>query len=92
VCGISQDSQRLRDLATLRSTRKAESGCINPLASTKQSLRIAKKKDRKEQNKMEQIDQSEILRRKKAGECLRCAWPADRKGTLGLRIAFDPLS
>jgi hypothetical protein len=29
----------------------------------------------------EGIDGSELRRRKAAGECQHCAWPADRKGT-----------
>jgi len=32
-------------------------------------------------NKTEGIDSSELNRRKAAGECLRCAWPSDRKGS-----------
>jgi len=41
------------------------------------------KKDRKperDNTKTEGIDSSELQRRKAAGECLRCAWPSDRKG------------
>jgi hypothetical protein len=31
-------------------------------------------------SKTEGIDQAEIRRRRETGECLRCAWPSDRKG------------
>jgi hypothetical protein len=61
---------------------------INPLESTKKSLRIVKKSlqlNRKDQryipkaNKTERICEGEIQRRRAGGECLRCAWPSDRQ-------------
>jgi hypothetical protein len=39
-----------------------------------------KKSSSKGKSDLEGIDRSEIDRRKSAGECLRCAWPSDRKG------------
>jgi hypothetical protein len=49
------------------------------LASSRKSLRIARKK-RKVFSRKEGIEASELERRKGAGECLYCAWPPDRKG------------
>jgi len=42
-------------------------------------------------NKTEGIDSSEISRRKAAGECLRCAWPSDRKGTHRVKDCKRPI-
>jgi hypothetical protein len=43
-------------------------------------LKIAKNEIREDHSKTDGIDTSEIQRRRSWGECLRCAWPADRKG------------
>jgi hypothetical protein len=55
-------------------------GRINPLEASRKSLRVAKGKTSKDYPKTEGINQSEIERRKSAGERYRCAWPSDRKG------------
>jgi hypothetical protein len=86
-----KDSRRLRDIAALKATGKTLTGFINPTAISKKHL---KKKDRstrkqaerladqpKNDSKTAGIDQAEIRRRKETGECLRCAWPVDRKGS-----------
>ena len=39
------------------------------------------KKSRKDNTQTAGIESSEIQRRRSAGECLRCAWPSDRKGS-----------
>jgi hypothetical protein len=36
---------------------------------------------KKDTSKTAGIDEAELSRRKAAGECLRCAWPSDRKGS-----------
>jgi len=41
--------------------------------------------------KTEGIDPSELSRRKAAGECLRCAWPSDRKGTHRVKDCKRPI-
>ena len=74
-----QESRRLRDLATLKPTGKTRSGRINPLASTKQLLKVKKPQDKKKPAKTEGIKDTEIQRRKIEGQCLHCAWPSDRK-------------
>jgi len=71
-----RDSRRLRKLAALKKLGKTKTGRINPLATTKQALKVSKKKD----NCTEEIAESEIQRRKVGGECLRFARPSDRKG------------
>jgi hypothetical protein len=94
-----QESIRIReDLKTGKASRTTKTGKINPLASTKQSLRIAKnkqkdnyKKNRKDYSRTEGIEEEEIQRRKAAGECLRCAWPADRKGTHRIKDCIRPI-
>jgi hypothetical protein len=55
-------------------------GRINPSEVSKKSLRARKGKATRDFPKTEGINLTEIERRKSAGECLRCAWPADRKG------------
>jgi hypothetical protein len=82
-----KDSRRLREIAALKATGKTLTGCINPTAISKKHLR---KKDRPQRKLVELpkegasgtagIDKAEIRRRKETGECLRCAWPADRNG------------
>jgi len=42
-------------------------------------------------NKTEGIDSSELGRRRAAGECLRCAWPSDRKGTHRVKDCLRPI-
>jgi len=42
-------------------------------------------------NKTEGIDSSELSRRRAAGECLRCAWPSDRKGTHRVKDCVRPI-
>jgi hypothetical protein len=83
-----KDSRRLREIAALKATGKSLTGFINPTAISKKHLR---KKDRYKRMLAEPpkkglpetggIDEAEIKRRKENGECLRCAWPSDRKGT-----------
>jgi len=54
----------------------------------------SKKKDRSERKSFketEAIDSSEIERRKAAGECLRCAWPSDRKGSHRVKDCKRPI-
>jgi hypothetical protein len=86
-----KDSRRLREIAALKATGRTLTGLINPTAISKKHLR---KKDRSTRKRAERladqpeivnpktagIDQAELRRRKKTGECLRCAWPSDRKG------------
>jgi len=83
-----KDSRRLREIAALKATGKTLSGLINPTAISKKRLRRKeqyKKKladlPKKGNSSLEGIDQAEIKRRKNTGECLRCAWPSDRKGS-----------
>jgi len=83
----------LRDLEKLKATGKTKTGRINPFAATKQQSRVTKgkastratrkaaKTKLRDYSKTEGIDLEEIAKRKTAGECLRCAWPEDRKGT-----------
>jgi hypothetical protein len=76
-----KDSRRLREIAALKATGKTLTGFINPTAISKKNLR---KKDRQSRKlahpETAGIDSAEKERRKRTGECLRCAWPADRKG------------
>jgi len=51
------------------------------------------KNDRKPKDyaQTEGIEASEIARRKSAGECLRCTWPSDRKGTHRVKNCKRPI-
>jgi hypothetical protein len=83
-----KDSRRLREIAALKATGKTLTGLINPTAISKKHLR---KKDRyrrkpagpptKGRPETAGIEEAEIQRRKSNGECLRCAWPTNRKGS-----------
>jgi hypothetical protein len=83
-----KDSRRLREIAALKATGKTLSGRINPTAISKKHLR---KKDRqprktvglpkKDCSQTVGIALKEIARRRSTGECLRCAWPSDKKGS-----------
>jgi hypothetical protein len=103
-----RDSRSSRDLVKLKAGAISKSGRINPLASTKHSLKITKQREKqrkhslrcskqteKQNSKVEGIAATEIQRRKEEGECLRCAWPSDRKGTHRVKdcikeIQLDP--
>jgi hypothetical protein len=75
-----KDSRRLRDIATLKTKGRTRSGRVNPLVASKESLRITKKQRQSEYPPTRGISITEIERSRKEGECLRCAWPSDRKG------------
>jgi len=70
-------SERLRKKVAAGQTT---TGRINP-------SRVSKERSRKsistlgKLSKTEGINASEVARRKAAGECLRCAWPSDKKGS-----------
>ena len=74
-----RDSRRLLDLVELKAKGKTKTKRINPLASSKHSLKVINDKKRK-YLKTKGIEVTEIKRKKEAGECLRCAWPPDQKG------------
>ena len=83
-----KDSRRLREIAALKATGKTLTGLINPTAISKKQLRKKDQKIRKpaqplkgDLSKTAGIDLAEKVRRRTAGECLRCAWPSDRKGS-----------
>jgi hypothetical protein len=65
--------------------------CINPLASTRKPLRIEKKRKAKTPHTTEGIDEAGNQRRKAAGECLCCAWPAERKGAHRVKDCHHPI-
>jgi hypothetical protein len=75
---VLQESKKRRAQNTVKTNNCNR---INPLASTKKSLRIEKKRKLKDYSKTEGINEAEIQTRKGKGECLRRAWPVDRKGT-----------
>jgi len=82
------ESRHLREIAALKISGGTSTGQVDPVRKIKKSLRLAKRIPKgittdkgKDCNKTEGIIDSEISRRKAAGECLRCAWPCDRKGS-----------
>jgi hypothetical protein len=61
-------------------------GCFTKQANRVEKLKANKEADKKKKLKIfstqtEGIDGNELRRRKAAGECQRCAWPRDRKGS-----------
>jgi len=77
-----RESKRLREIAALKVSGHTATGRINPLGRFEKSSRRARRipKDVAINSKTEGINVKEISRTKAAGECLRCAWPSDRKG------------
>jgi hypothetical protein len=75
----------------LKAKGRTRSGRINPLASTEVSLKVNKETGNKNYDKTEGISVVENTRRKAAGECLRCAWPPDRKGNHRVKDCVRPL-
>jgi hypothetical protein len=95
-----QDSWSLGDLAILKAIGKTKTGQINPFDSTKRWLRVGKgrtlygvsnKRNDTDNTKTEGIEESEIERRKIAGECYWCAWPSDRKATHMVKDCIRPI-
>jgi hypothetical protein len=92
-------SRKLRDIVATKSKGKKATGRINPTPISKKALRKKDRSSRKEivpsnkENyiKTEGIDEAEIQRRRSARECLRCAWPADRKGTHRVKDCNRPI-
>jgi hypothetical protein len=90
-----KDSRRLREIAGFKATGKTLTGFTNPTAISKKQLRKKDRYKRKQAEsprkgvpravgesvpRIAGLDSTELIRRKEEGECLRCAWPADRKG------------
>jgi hypothetical protein len=50
-----------------------------------------KTKNKGDNSKTEGIEASEIEHRKSPGECLRCAWPSDRKGNHRVKDCMRPI-
>jgi hypothetical protein len=85
------DFRRLRDLVTLRTIGRTKTGRINPSASTEGILKVIKKIQRNSYDKTEQVNGAEIQRRKEVGECLRCAWPSDKKESHRVKNCIRPI-
>jgi len=100
-----RESRRLRVIATLKSKGKTQTGRINPTPISKKALRkkdrykrkpavsaeTVSKKNGKDYRRPFGINGSEIQRRKSSGEYLRCAWPADRKGSHRVKDCIRPI-
>jgi hypothetical protein len=97
-----KESRRLRSIAVRKAIRKTSTGLINPTAIFTKYLRKKDRSIRKREArlvnqpeeikpKLAGIDQAEISRRKAAGECLRCAWPSDTKGTHRVKNCIRPI-
>jgi hypothetical protein len=78
---------KAKEKALSRFRRNEDEGRPKKEKRTKRSDRSEKKKFKKDKKHGQDrsqtagIDSSELQRRKAAGECLRCAWPSDRKGS-----------
>jgi len=51
----------------------------------------SERRSKEDYSKTEGIEPLEIERRKAAGECLRCAWPSDRKGSHRVKDCIRPV-
>jgi len=87
-----RQSRRLREIAALKVSVTTSTGRINATRISKKYLKKSNwvpKVDTTSRegyfSKIEGIDSSELSRRKAASECLRCAWPSDRKGNHRVR-------
>jgi hypothetical protein len=90
-------SRRLRNIATSKSKGKTLTGRSDPTQISKKALRKNDRSKRKQAIRSEKgsqtasIDEAEIQRRKKAGQCLQCAWPPSQKGTHGVQTCIRPI-
>jgi len=57
----------------------------------KKKFKKDEKSDSSFKDKLEGIADDELARRRKENECLRCAWPADRKGKHYTKDCFRPI-
>jgi len=80
-----RDSRQQTEIAALKASGRTPTGLINPTSDSKKILRRKGRRQSKstrndKESKVVGINKDELQRRKSAGECLRCAWPSDRKG------------
>ena len=78
-CRIIQSTERFISRSR-RERRKLEKQKQSDPSSRTTSGQVPVKRSNQDFSKTEGIDPSELSRRKAAEECLRCAWPSDRKG------------
>lgn len=91
-----RSSRRLREVAALKASGRTSIGLINPTSVSKKFL---KKNDRSQKKPAEVdtelrvvgINKDELQRWRSGGECLRCAWPSDRKGAHWVNKCKRPL-
>jgi hypothetical protein len=62
-----------------------------PWKKDKKEKSFKNKKGSNSPNNLEGISEKELTRRRKDKECLRCAWPADRKGIFFSRDCLRPI-
>jgi len=90
-----KESRRLRDIVDLKKKGVTRTGRINPARVSKKSQKkkdkFVKKQSTLPKNRLTGIEEEEIERRLKEGECLRCAWPADRKGGHKVKDCYRPV-
>jgi hypothetical protein len=78
---------KAKEKALSRFRRTAETSRPRKEKKIRRSDRSERKKFKKDnktgpdRSQTAGIDSSELQRRRSAGECLRCAWPSDRKGS-----------
>jgi len=87
---------KVKEKALSRFQRKEEKDYSKKEKKSRKSERSDRKKFKnrkpeRDYTKTEGIDPSEIQRRKAAGECLRCAWPSDRKGNHRAKDCMRPI-
>jgi hypothetical protein len=88
-----QNSKRQREIVNHKRSRETKTGRITPYKVIQDQFRVSTKTLRKKDRGIRKqalpavkehtttgINEEEIQRRRKTGECLRCAWPSDRKG------------
>jgi len=78
-CRIVQSTELLISRSRRERRKLEKQKQSDPLSRTR-SGQVPVKRSNQDFSKTEGIDPSELIPRKAAGECLRCAWPSDRKG------------
>jgi len=90
-----KESRRLREIVALKSKGTTQTGQVNPTGISKRTLRKGNKPVGKQATSTKKsltgIDGAEITRRRKAGECLNCTWPADRRGIHRVQDCYRPI-
>ena len=85
-----KESRRLRDIVALKQKGSVQTGRVSKGSSKKKNISVSKEALRPKKL-LTGIEGVELDRRRKARECLHCAWPADRKWNHRYQDCYRPI-